>query len=71
MIKEYRLKRGYTQEMLAEILNLSPRQIQRIEKDETKTTIITLRKIKKALDIPDEDMVKILCEGKEKESIGS
>lgn len=44
MIKEYRLKKGYTQEQLAEILNLSTRQLQRIEKNEEKTTIQTLKK---------------------------
>ena len=34
MIKEYRIKRGLTQEELAEILNISWRQLQRIEKNE-------------------------------------
>lgn len=45
MIKEYRLKKGYTQEQLAEILNMATRQLQRIEKNEEKTTIQTLKKI--------------------------
>ena len=67
MIKEYRRKRGFTQEGLAEKLNISTRQLQRIEKDETKTTIETLRKIRKILAIPDEDMVKIFYEN-EKDS---
>ena len=67
MIKEYRRKRGFTQEGLAEKLNLSTRQLQRIEKDETKTTIETLRKIRKILAISDEDMVKIFYEN-EKDS---
>ena len=53
MIKEYRKKRGFTQEGLAEKLNISTRQLQRIEKDETKTTIETLRKIRKILSIKD------------------
>ncbi len=70
MIKEYRIKRNLTQETLAEKLDLSTRQLQRIEKDETKTTIETLKKIRKILDIPDEDMVKIFYEKEEqKESI--
>ena len=67
MIKEYRKKRGFTQEGLAEKLNISTRQLQRIEKDETKTTIETLRKIRKILSISDEDMVKIFYEN-EKDS---
>ena len=67
MIKEYRKKRGFTQEGLAEKLNISTRQLQRIEKDETKTTIETLRKIRKILAISDEDMVKIFYEN-EKDS---
>ena len=67
MIKEYRKKRGFTQEGLAEKLNISTRQLQRIEKDETKTTIETLRKIRKILAISDEDMVKVFYEN-EKDS---
>ncbi len=60
MIKEYRKMRGLTQEQLAELLNISARQLQRIEQDETKTTIQTLIKIRKTLNIPDEDMIKVL-----------
>ena len=66
MIKEYRIKRNMTQEHLAELLNLSTRQLQRIEKDETKTSIKTLIKIKSILQIPDEDMVKVFYPEKEK-----
>ncbi len=66
MIKEYRIKRGYTQEELSELLNLSTRQLQRIEKDETKTTIDTLKRIRKVLEIPDQDMIQILYEKNEK-----
>ena len=69
MIKEYRIKRGLTQEKLAEMVNLSTRQLQRIEKDETKTTIETLKKIRTALAIPDEDMIKVLYEQDEINSI--
>ena len=49
MIKEYRIKNNYTQEQLAEIINISPRQLQRIEKDEDKTKIETIRKIIRVL----------------------
>ena len=45
MIKEYRIvKKVFTQEQLAEKLNISTRHLQRIEKDETKTTIAMLKK---------------------------
>ncbi len=69
MIKEYRKKRGLTQEQLAEILYMSTRQIQRIEKNETATTIETLKKLKEALDIPDFEMVKIFHEKREKKPV--
>lgn len=59
MIKEYRIKRGFTQEQLAEIINLSTRQLQRIEKDERNTSISTLIKIINILNIPDDEVVKI------------
>ena len=58
--KEYRIKNNYTQEQLAEIINLSPRQLQRIEKDEDKTKIETIRKIIKVLNIPDEEILKYI-----------
>ncbi len=60
MIKEYRIKNNYTQEQLAEIINISPRQLQRIEKDEDKTKIETIRKIIKVLNIPDEEILKYI-----------
>ena len=60
MIKKYREKCGYTQEQLAEILDISWRQLQRIEKDETKTKISTLKKIIKVLNIPDEEIIKLM-----------
>lgn len=45
MIKEYRIvKKVFTQEQLAEKLNILTRHLQRIEKDETKTTIAMLKK---------------------------
>lgn len=64
MIKEYRIKKGFTQEQLAEKLGLSTRQLQRIEKNEIRTTIETLRKIKWILNIPDEVMAQIFKEEK-------
>lgn len=62
MIKECRIKKGYTQEKLAELINISPRQIQRIEKEEEKTKIETLKKIIKILEIPDEEIINYLKE---------
>lgn len=60
MIKEYRIKNNYTQEQLAEIINISPRQLQRIEKNEDKTKIETIKKIIKVLNIPDEEILKYI-----------
>lgn len=60
MIKENRMKKNYTQEKLAEIINISPRQLQRIEKDESKTKIETLKRLINALQIPDEEIVNYL-----------
>lgn len=58
MIKENRIKKNYTQEELAEIINISPRQLQRIEKEEDKTKIETLKKIIKVLQIPDKEILE-------------
>ncbi len=58
MIKENRIKRNYTQEELAEIIEISPRQLQRIEKNEDKTKIETLKKIVKVLQIPDKEILE-------------
>lgn len=60
MIKENRIKKQYTQEQLAEIIDISPRQMQRIEKDENKTKLETLKKIIKVLQIPDEEIIEYI-----------
>lgn len=60
MIKENRIKKEYTQEELAEILEISPRQMQRIEKDENKTKLSTLKKIIKVLQIPENEIVEFM-----------
>ncbi len=60
MIKENRIKKNYTQEKLAELINISPRQLQRIEKNENKTKIETLKRLIDALQIPDEEIVTYL-----------
>ncbi len=60
MIKEYRIKRGYTQEALAEQINLSARQLQRIEENEEKTKIPTIKKLIKILQIPDNEIIEFM-----------
>ena len=60
MFKEYRKRLGLTQEEFAEMVDLSTRQLQRIEKNEINTSIETLLKIKNALHMTDEDFIKLL-----------
>jgi DNA-binding XRE family transcriptional regulator len=60
MIKENRNKKGYTQEELAELIGISWRQLQRIEKHEEQTKITTLKKLIKILDIPDKELLKFM-----------
>ena len=60
MIKEYRIKRGYTQEELAEQINLSARQLQRIEENEEKTKIPTLKRLIKILQVPDKEIIEFM-----------
>ena len=47
-------------EKLAELLDISPRQLQRIENGSSETSLKTLKKLIKVLDISDEDIVKFL-----------
>lgn len=60
MIKKYRKKLGITQEKLAELLDISPRQLQRIENGSSETSLKTLKKLIKVLDISDEVIVEFL-----------
>ncbi len=60
MIKENRQKNNYSQEELAEILGISTRQLQRIEKNENETRITTLKKIIEILHIPDEEIIEYI-----------
>lgn len=60
MIREFREKKHYTQEQLAELVEITPRQMQRIEYEEEKTKISTLKKIINVLDIPDEEIIKYI-----------
>lgn len=62
MLKEYRIKKNITQEELAELLNITPRQVQRIESGESRPSLKTLKLLIKILEISDEDVVKIIKE---------
>ena len=62
MIKKYRLLRNMTQEELAEKVDLSPRQIQRIENGTSRPSLKTLKLIIEILEITDEDIVKLIEE---------
>lgn len=60
MIKECRKQKGITQEALAESLGISTRQLQRIEDNEEKTRIRTLKKIIKELEICDKAILEFM-----------
>ena len=49
-----------TQEQLAEKIDISWRHLQRLENDEEHTTINTLRKIIKTLNIPDDEILEYI-----------
>ncbi len=57
MIRKYRQLKKLSQEELAEEINISWRQIQRIEQNEEKTRITTFKKIVKVLNIPDDEII--------------
>lgn len=60
MIRENRLKKKLTQEELAEKIDISWRQLQRIEKNEEETRVQTLKKLVRALEIPNEELLEYL-----------
>ncbi len=60
MIKEYRLLNKLTQEQLAEKIDISWRHLQRLEQNEENTTVKTLKKIVKVLNIPDDEILKYI-----------
>ena len=51
MIKENRLKKGYTQESIARELNISLRHFQKIEKYESFPSVLIALKLAKILDV--------------------
>ncbi len=60
MIREHRLENHLTQEQLAEKLDISWRHLQRLEYNEENTTVSTLKKIIKVLNIPDNEVLEYL-----------
>lgn len=60
MIQQYRQKMKLTQEELAEEIGISWRHLQRLEQNEEKTRISTLKKIIKTLDIPDDEILRFM-----------
>lgn len=63
MLKEYRLKKGLTQEELAEMCNISWRNLVRIENGNYPyTKFETIAKILIILEVPENEIMKILKE---------
>lgn len=60
MFKKYRMKAGLTQEELAEMIEISWRQMQRIETKKNEPSVKTLRKLIMVLKIKDKDVLKYL-----------
>lgn len=56
MLKNERLKKGYTQEKLSEMTGIDPRTILRIEKDLTIPKLDTYAKIVIALEMTNEEI---------------
>ena len=61
MLKEYRLKRGYSLEKLAEITGISWRNLQRIENGKDKDAKFeTIKKLIKALNVDEKDIINYI-----------
>ena len=60
IFKEYRTKLGITQEQLAEKVEITWRQMQRIEKEKSLPSLATLKKLVIELNISDEDLAKFI-----------
>ena len=57
-LKEYRLQKKLSQEMLANDLNIPINQIGRIERAEIATSIVTAYKLAKVLEVPIENLFR-------------
>lgn len=63
MLKDYRIKKGYSLEKLAELCNISWRNLHRIENGKiNEAKFETIKKIINALEISDADIIKIVKE---------
>lgn len=60
LVYKYRRLNGYTQVEFAYMLGITVRQLQRIEKDFSRTKISTCRKIIHLLNIPDKEILKFI-----------
>ncbi len=60
MIKKYRLMMHLTQEELAEKLEISTRQLQRLEKESDVPSFKTLQKIVCVLNVSDKDLANYI-----------
>lgn len=60
MIKQFRKKMNLSQEEFAEEIGISVRHLQRLEKNDENTRLLTFKKIVKALDIPDDEIIKFI-----------
>lgn len=60
MIREYRLRNRLSQEELAEEIGISWRHLQRLEYNEENTRISTFKKIVKALEVPDDEIIRFI-----------
>lgn len=60
MIRQYRLKKKLSQEELAEEIGITWRHLQRLEYNEENTRVSTFKKIVKALDVPDEEIIRFI-----------
>ena len=60
MIKQYRKLHKLSQEKLAEEIGISSRHLQRRENNKENTIISTFKKIVKALNIPDDEIIRFI-----------
>lgn len=60
MIKQYRKLHKLSQEKLAEEIGISSRHLQRLEHNEENTRVSTFKRIVKALDIPDDEIIRFI-----------
>jgi len=60
LFKKYRIKLGLTQEELAEIVEITWRQMQRIENEKSLPSLQTLKKLVLILKISDSDLAEYI-----------